>query len=217
MPTDMQQMVMNVMSISLLVGIGGAVLGLILFFILVLPKNKFKKALLNDVNVPLTFSGVESNYLLNAKYNRSNNTLIIQKQAGTDKAHIYLKTLVDGKVRVEFLLLDFVDADYVEIELKEGTTDYAIIIDRVNGKRVKTEHNTNKEVGGMIVITAIVAVLTAVGNVLYAYACNYYIADYAPEYMVVYIVSVVAPLLIIGVIGVGLTLVMNVIIHKGGK
>ena len=217
MPYDTYQLVMTVMSISLFVGIGAAVIGLILFFVLVLPKNKFKKALLNDINLPLTFDGVESDYLLNAKYNRLNNTLTIQKQVGTDKAHIYLKTLVDGKVRVEFLLLDFVDADVVDIELKEGTTDFAVIIDRVNGKKVKSEHNTNKEVGGMIVVTIVVAILTAIGNVLYAYASSYYITNYAPEYVVVYIVSIVAPLLIIGAIGVGLTLVMNAIIHKGGK
>ena len=96
-------------------------------------------------------------------------------------------------------------------------SDFAVIIDRVNGKKVKSEHNTNKEVGGMIVVTLVVAILTAIGNVLYAYACSYRIENYAPEYMVVYIVAIVAPLLIVGAIGVGLTLVMNAIIHKGGK
>lgn len=194
-----------------------SLVGILLFLF---PLRPSRKAQLQDVSSPLTLDPVSGQYLQNVSYDNKTNELIFLRKSNTGTAVVSVATKSGKKRRINLYVLDFSDGDAVIIPLNNAIESYVVVVERVNGRRVKPalklKQNQLIKAGIYCGISAGINCLALFSYIFIASSfLKSYFAGYVGYYNYVFFgligpVAAFAAFVLIGVI-------TNSVLMKGGK
>ena len=199
--------------IFLIIVVIAAILGIVLFLVLVFPGKANKNVPFANINMPYTLSPIASNFIQSVKYDAANRTVEIRKKDSASSMVITLITRSGGKVSSDVYTLNFGDGNTVTIPCDAG--EYYIVLEKANGRNVKDTQRSSNGLMGTIIFSAVSGLLLSGGCVLYTSYCAGFLDDYYPEYATYYITSFL-PLLIVP-LSIALFILIDKMVIKGGK
>lgn len=178
-----------------------AVLGVVLFFVLVFKRKANKNLDLFARNGRQNLDGEEANHFSLIKHDDASNMIVLKQSGSFANCVVTLITSSNGKKKAKRYKLSFTPEQTVcGIKLNETIEEFRVVLESVDKKLIKHK-SADTLLKSTIIYSLIVGVTYIAAIAMYVMMCSYFLVDYWANYFVYYFLSaagLIFPALCIG-------------------